>query len=280
LRLESAKRRGLDIPPAPENKNRHVILLTVLAVATVSFFTGGFFAGAVHDLVTFAVLVPLGLTDEVTVSHFANTMAGFEEALIYILSVIYVYLTCVKNLGLSKRRVNGIKGLTRRMVAEDFPALKYGVFFILLAFFNNFVVIGAPSFPGRALFGSSIMFIIGAAAIVRIEPVAAALFDSAAGKIFRLGGSLVTAFIIVATLWVLHTIWLEDALRVGYIERQAAAGVQTVVVPPSAIPEQRRILRHIAYDDFDTGMTREHICYYFGIADIKLDPKMRLEDLR
>ena len=68
-------------------------------------------------------------------------------------------------------------------------------------------------------------------------------------------------------------------MRVAYIAKEAAAGKIVVTVPPSAIPEQRRILRHIAYDDFDTGMTREHICYYFGIGSVELDPNMKLEDI-
>ena len=280
LCLETARRRNLSVPSAPEKRNRHVILLSFLAVGTVSFFTTGFLANSLRDLIVLTVLTPLDLTDEVTISHFANTMAGFEEAMIYILSVIYVYLMSVKNMGLDRKRIKGIAGLKRQEVIREFPQIRYGVFFILLAVFNNFVVIGAPSFPGRALFSSSVMFIIGAVVIMAIPPVKAALMDSGAGRIFRVGGTLVTAFIIVATLSVLHDIWQEDALRVGSIERQAAAGVQTAVVPPSRIPEQRRILRHVAYDDFDTGMTREHICYYFGIATVELDPSIDLDDLR
>lgn len=280
LRLETARRHGCDVPPPLVGTNRHYVLLGVLLISTVSFFTTGFFANALYNLIVATVLTPLGLIDEVTISHFANTMAGFEEALIYILSVIYVYLTSVKHLGVTKARLKGLTSITWRETLQEFPALRYGAFWLGLAFFNNFVVVGAPSFPGRALFSSSIMFIVGAAVILRIPAVAEPLFSSAGGRIFRRGGALVTAFIVAATLTVLHSIWLEDALRVNYIARQAALGVQTVIVPPSAIPEQRRILRHIAYDDFDTGMTREHICYYFGIGTIKLDPHMKLEDLR
>lgn len=278
---DAARKRGLDIPPLADTYSRHPVLLAVLLLSTVSFFTTGFFADTLRDVIVITVLTPLGLTDEVTISHFANTMAGLEEALIYILSVIYVYLAAVKSLGVTKARHKALTAVIPwREIFAAYGELRYGCFCLALAFFNNFVVIGAPSFPGRALFSSSIMFIIGAAVIIRIPAVAEPLLDGAAGKIFRRGGCLVTAFIIVATLTVLHDIWLEDALRVRYIAEQAAAGVQTVRVPPSAIPEQRRILRHIAYDDFDTGMTRDHISVYFGIHTVKLDPSMSLEDLR
>ena len=72
----------------------------------------------------------------------------------------------------------------------------------------------------------------------------------------------------------------DNTIRIAYIAREAAAGKTTVVVPPSVIPERRRILRHIAYDDFDAGMTRDHVCAYYGLHTIKLDPKMRIEDIR
>ena len=153
-------------------------------------------------------------------------------------------------------------------------------FFIVLCIFNNLLMMGAPSFPGRALFSSSVMLIAGAVVVLRIPEVRERLFFHDEARIFRRGGACVLAFIIVATLIVLHDIWREDAIRIAYIAREAAAGKTTVVVPPSAIPERRRILRHIAYDDFDAGMTRDHVCAYYGLHTIKLDPKMRIEDIR
>ena len=280
LILESARRHHLQIPEIVQNESRHYVLLAILGLSTVSFFTTGFFAKGLEWLVVKLVLTPIGLTDEVTISHFENTMAGFEEALIYILSVIYVYLTTVKDLGISKERLRDLKSkIDWRQLINDFTQLRYGLAFIALAFFNNFLMVGAPSFPGRALFSSSIMFIIGAVVILRIPEVKTKIFESAAGKIFRRGGAFITGFIIIATLIVLHSIYVEDAIRVNYIAREAHAGVKEITLPPSEIPEQRRILRHIAYDDFDNGMTREHICIYFGIDNIKLDPRMSLKDI-
>ena len=94
---------------------------------------------------------------------------------------------------------------------------------------------------------------------------------------FRTGGIAIVSFIVAATLIIMHAIWLEDAARVAMIAAAAQRGELVVTVPPSRIPETMRALRHIAYDDFNTGMTREECCAYFGINDIRLDPGMKLE---
>ena len=252
------------------------VAIPILLLSIVSFFTTGFFAKSLRDLVVNWVLTPLRLTDEVTISHFDNTMAGFEEAFIYILGVVIVYQLSVRSFGLDKKNSQ----LSWRELWSKYASVRYGLGLIALAFLNNFLVMGAPSFPGRALFSSSIIFVMGGVVILREPVVWTKMFIAPVGRIFRGGGLAITAFIIIGTLTVLHSIWQEDAIRVAYIAEQARAGQQKIAVPPSAIPEQRRILRHIAYDDFDTGMTREHICYYFGIGTVELDPAMSLEDIK
>lgn len=251
------------------------VAVFILMLSIVSFFTTGFFAQGLRNLIVAWVLSPLGLTDDVTISHFDNTMAGFEEAFIYILGVVIVYQFSVRSLGLDKKSSQ----LSWRELWGKYASVRYGLGLIVLAFLNNFLVMGAPSFPGRALFSSSIIFIMGGAVILREPVVWDKMFIASAGRIFRGGGLAITAFIIIGTLTVLHSIWQEDAIRVAYIAEQARDGQQRILVPPSDIPEQRRILRHIAYDDFDTGMTREHICYYFGIGTVELDPTMSIEDI-
>lgn len=280
LYLEAARRRGVDVPP-PEEGDRHWLMLGLLIVSTVSFFTTGFFYKTLEAMVVHGIFFPLGLREEILLSHFNNTMQGLEEALIYLLGVGYVYLASARNMGLSRKRVKAVKEkISWRELVEDYPQLRYAAFFIGLCIFNNLLMMGAPSFPGRALFSSSVMLIMGAVIVLRIPEVRERLFFRDEARIFRRGGACVLAFIVVATLIVLHDIWREDAIRIAYIAREAAAGKTTVVVPPSAIPERRRILRHIAYDDFDAGLTREPVCAYYGLATIKLDPKMRIEDIR
>lgn len=279
LRRAAAEGQGIALPSAGNAPKRHGVLLGVLLLTLLSFCTTGFFAKTLETLIVSLVLVPLGFGDDNTLSHFAHTMSSFEEVLIYILGVSLIYLMTVDRLALSKVHLKALPRMSFKEMAAQFPQLTYGIFLMGLALVNNFLVMGAPSFPGRALFSSSVMFICGVVVILRIEEVQEALLKSSAGKIWRRGGLLLTSFLLVATLTVLHSIWLEDALRVSYIAREAAAGKTVVTVPPTALPKYRRILRHIAYDDFDAGMTREHLCSYFGIGSVELDPEMKLTDL-
>ncbi len=281
LILEVAKKNGLSIPAAPV-KNHHYTLLAIILIFVVSYFKGGVDGGpaaiGLRDIIITGLLTPLGLTDATTISHFTNTMSGFEEVMIYWLSVAYVYLTTINHANLFKQTIRPFKKrITRRMIWKAYPELRYAAFLFVLAFFNNLVVVGAPSFPGRALFGSSIIVLISAAVVLRIPAVKNTLLVRPEGRIFRTGGLAIVSFIIVATLLLLHTIWLEDAARVAMIAAAAQRGELVVTVPPSQVPETMRALRHIAYDDFNTGMTREECCAYFGINDIKLDPNLKLE---
>jgi len=281
LILDVAKKNGLSIPATPV-KNHHYTLLAIILIFVVSYFKGGVDGGPVaiglRDLIIAGILTPLGLTDATTISHFTNTMSGLEEVMIYWFSVAYVYLTTINHANLFKQTIRPFKKqITRRMIWKAYPELRYAAFLFVLAFFNNLVVVGAPSFPGRALFGSSIIVLISAAVVLRIPAVKNTLLIRPEGRIFRTGGLAIVSFIIAATLLLLHTIWLEDAARVAMIAAAAQRGELVVTVPPSQVPETMRALRHIAYDDFNTGMTREECCAYFGINDIKLDPNLKLE---
>ncbi|MBQ9377225.1 MAG: hypothetical protein IJU05_05455, partial [Schwartzia sp.] len=217
LFLASAERRGIGVPSEPEG-GHHYVLLGVIVVSVVSFFTTGFLWQAIEAAVVHGVFLPLGLTDPALHDRFNNTMQGFEEALIYLAGVAYVYLGSVRTLGVSKARVRGLKEtVSWRMLAEDFPALRYAAFLIGLCFFNNFLMIGAPSFPGRVLFGSSVMLILGVMAVLGIPEARDPLLARRDGRVWRRGGVFVLGFIVIATLVVLHSIWKEDALRLAYI---------------------------------------------------------------
>ena len=281
LFVEAARKRGLAIPETKQIRNKHFVLLGFMLLSLLSYATNGFMSDIIEAAIVNAILIPIGLGDSNTLGHFNNVMEDLEEVLLYVFAVAWVYIVTVDNTGLFRDRISSLKAqISWKQLAEEFPQLRYGAFLLGLAFFNNFVVVGAPSFPGRALFSSSIMFIIGAVVILRIPAVAKVLLESASGRLLRRGGLCIVGFIMIATLAVLHSIWQEDAIRVGHIAYEANRGNLVVTLPPSAIPEHRRVLRHIAYDDYDTGLTRIHVCTYFGINDIILDPKVRLEDIK
>jgi len=281
LFMEAARKRGLTIPETSQSPSKHLVLLGFMLLSLVSYSTNGFMSNVIEAAIVKALLVPAGFGDPLTLEHFNNLMESLEEVLLYVLAVAWVYLVTIERTGLFKDRIRSLKQqITWKQLAADFPDLRYGAFLLGLAFFNNFVVVGAPSFPGRALYSSSVMFIIGAVVILRIPVVAKVLLEGDAAKILRRGGLCIVGFIMIATLAVMHSIWQEDAIRVGHIAYEANRGNLVVTLPPSAIPERRRVLRHIAYDDYDNGLTRIHVCTYFGINDVILDPNVRLEDIK
>ena len=280
LYLETAKRRGIEAVPVSKGQHPY-LLLTILLVTIVSFSTTGFVGQTIEDAIVYGFFLPLGINDLVLFDHFHNTMQGFEEAFIYLAGIAYVYLISVRSLGVFKERIRCVKEkIPCRLLVEDFPELRYGAFLIGLCFFNNVMMIGAPSFPGRALFSSTIMFIIGVMVILDIDEVKERLFIRPEGRNWRVGGSCLLTFIVLATMLVLYSIWREDTTRMAYIAQEAAAGKKVVHIAPSDIPEQRRVLRHIAYDDFDTGLTHDPVCDYYGLDKIIIDGNMTIEDVK
>lgn len=280
LYLAAARRRGIEAVSVPKGRHPY-ILLTILLVTVVSFSTTGFVGKTLELAVVHGVFLPMGMNDPVLFAHFNNTMQGFEEAFIYLAGITYVYLISVRSLGVFKERIRGVeKNISCQILREEFPELRYGAFLIVLCFINNFLMIGAPSFPGRALFSSSIMFIMGVMVVLDIPEVKEMLLGRPEGRDWRVGGSCLLAFILIATMLVLYSIWQEDTRRISYIAQEAAAGKKVVRVAPSEIPEQRRVLRHIAYDDFDTGLTHDPVCDYYGLHEIILDESMSMEDMK
>lgn len=280
LYLSVARRRGIMVVTV--NKGRHpYTLLVVLIVTIVSFLTTGFVGKTVEEVVLYGVFLPLGINDPVLFDHFNNTMQGFDEALIYLGGIIYVYLISVRSLGVYKKSFSEVtQKVSWRELLEEYPKIRYGAFLIGLCFINNIAMIGAPSFPGRALFSSSIMFILGVMVIIDIPEVKYMLFERYEGLGWRIGGSCIISFIVIATMMILCNIYEEDTLRLSYIAQEAATGKKVVYVAPSEIPEQRRVLRHIAYDDFDTGLTHNPVCAYYGLDKIILDDSMSIDDVK
>lgn len=279
LYLSVARRRGIEAEAVTKGRSSY-ILLVLLLVTILSFSTTGFVWKTVEWAVVHGVFLPLGMNDPVLFDHFNNTMQGFEEAFIYLGGIAYVYLISVRSLGVYKKRVREVcEKVSWRDLTEEYPVLRYGVFLIGLCFFNNIVMVGAPSFPGRALFSSSIMLILGAMVILDIPEVRERLLEGYEGREWRIGGACLTSFIVVATMVVLYDIGQEDTLRLNYIAQEADAGKKVVHVAPSEIPEQRRILRHIAYDDFDTGLTHNPVRDYYGLDKIILDDSLSIDDM-
>lgn len=271
--LKADLARKLNIPPLsrpnPITNNKHLTLLTFLVITLLSYVSNGFFQNSIYHIIVALVLTPLGLTDDTTVSHFQNTMAGVDEALLYILAVSYIYLKAAENLNITKSQTDFGKKIGLKDIINSYAEAKYAAVLFGISIFNNMAVVGAPSFPGRALFSSSCILIIGALALISVKPVYTALFDGASAKTLRISGIILVLFLQIASLAVMRDIYTENAARVAIIERYKDSHA-VVYVPKSEIPLYRKVLRHIAYDDYDTGMTRDHISRYYNIRTVKL----------
>ena len=269
LKVHLATEKGLSKENIASVKKHRFVLLTFVGLTLLSYMTNGFFQYSIYNAIVAAVLSPLGLTDDTTISHFHNTMSGVDEALLYILAVSYIYLKGAEVLHITKVEIAFAKSVTLKDIINRYVEAKTAAFFVLLSLFNNMVVMGAPSFPGRALFSSSCIFIMGAVALISAKPAYDAIFESVNGKAIRISGIMLVIFLQIASIAVLHSIYLEDKARVAIIAEHIDSH-DIVYVPKSKIPLYRKVLRHIAYDDYDTGMTRDHISRYYNVRTIKL----------
>lgn len=251
------------------------ILLLLLVSLVYSYFNGGFIAAAIRDFLILHVLTPLQicqpqLIKEHTIELFANVMAGFEEMMIYWISIFFIYSLAKKSLGMSAATYHILKDrFSWRDMIREFPTVKYGMFMIGLGLFNNLVMLGAPTFPARATFSSVMMILIGTLAILRIPELQEFLQEKYEMlKILRVGGAAVTLFLLVASYFVLYTVNVENHLRIEMVRQASKDGIMIVSMPP--IRSKNRALRHVFFEDFDNNVSKEGLCRYYGIKDIRV----------
>ena len=201
-------------------------------------------------------------------------MAGFEEMMIYWMSIFFVYSLLKQALGLQKQRLHCLKGRLRaRDLWTAYPVIRYSAAMFGLALFNNFVMIAAPSFPARATFSAVIMILIGTIALLRDSTIQKALFaNRQAAHTLQFGGLAIVLFIAAASLTVMHTLRIENDARIALVQEAASRpNAQEVIVTMPPIELKNRALRHIFFEDFDNGVTKGGLCRYYGIKDIKVE---------
>ena len=273
LQEKLALRQGVVFPPAPERRQLgRWVMLAFICLLVFSYFNGGFVAAGIRDFLIAHVLTPIHLNDEKTIEHFANVMAGFEEMVIYWLIIFFFYSLAKSALGFTGEKLRLLAQHARpRQVLQAFPELRFALVMFGAALFNNLVMIAAPNFPARATFSSVALIIIGTVACLQLPAIEERLALGNVRKVLCLGGLAIGLFTVGASLVLLHSFQREDALRLAVIAKAAQSGVQVVVLPP--LQEKNRALRHVFYVDFDNPVTKGGLCRYFGIKDIKVDPK-------
>lgn len=242
--------------------------LVVLAVLILSYFSGGFIGDGIRDGLIAYVMVPLHLDTAKAVYRLSHVMEGFEEMAIYLAGIFLIYGMAKRALGFDKnciRRLN--QEIRARGVWQAFPEVRFAGVMIALCFFNNFVMIAAPTFPARATFSSVFMFLMGVIAVLRVPAVQEAMAGQV-GRVLRLGGAAVGSFLAAAALLISVQVTEENDARIAYIaERQGSGDV--VQLPP--METKNRALRHVFFVDFDNGITKRGVCHYYGVKDLLVE---------
>ncbi len=248
-----------------------VTLVALISLLTLSYFTGGWVAGAIRDAVISGILTPLGQTKPKTIHLFTNLMNGFEEMAIYWLAILLFYVRIKQKLGLTAAAVRAAaEYVPARDVLRRHPAARYAAFLMALGICNNLVMLAAPTFPGRATFSSAAMFVTAALALLSDEPIRSALLPRA-GSVLCAGACLLFAYTGTAALFITQEMHAADAARIAQIEETRARG-ETVVRFPR-IERTNRALRHVYYEDWDNSVTKEGAMEYFGLTDVVVDGK-------
>ncbi len=238
----------------------------IIALLLVSYFTGGWVAGAIRDFCIENILPVLGVTKPKPIELFSNVMAGFEEMIIYLASVVLVYRMAKKTAGLDRAASLAARGVTFREMLAAYPTLRYAAGLIALALFNNFVMIAAPTFPARATFSSVAMILVATLAIFRM-PEMKEIFPARAATILKTGAAAVTMFLAAGTVILSWQMTEAQRVRIEMVEAKAGSG-EILTFPP--IETKNRALRHLFYVDFDNGVTKGGLCRYYGIKDIEV----------
>lgn len=250
------------------------VLLAVLALVLFSYFSGGWLAEGIRDFLVAHVLTPLHVTRPKTIAQFSNVMAGFEEMVIYLSGISFIYGLAKRAMGLGSGEIRALKRhVPTREVWAAYPQVRYAGALFALALFNNFVMIAAPTFPARATFSSVCLILVGTLAVLDM-PVVREMMQSRMGQVLRIGGGAVALFLAVSAVIVSYTMTEEQAVRIAYIESKA--GSQEVVeLPPIAM--KNRAMRHVFFVDFGNGVTKGGLCKYYGIKDVVIVPGAKMD---
>lgn len=239
--------------------------LAVLGLLVISYFSGGFIGDGIRDVLIAHVLVPFHLDTAKAVYRLSHVMEGFEEMAIYLAGLFLIYTMANRALGFDSAclcRLN--REVRARDVWEAYPDVCFAGAMIALCFFNNFVMIAAPTFPARATFSSVFLFLTGVIAVLRIPSVQEALAGRA-GQILRAGGAAVGGFLAAAALLISVQVTEENDARIAYIAAHQGSG-DVLTLPP--METRNRALRHVFFVDFDNGITKRGVCNYYGIKDL------------
>lgn len=270
LKFTLADKKGLAFERHPSTPGKaQVCFLILLALLVISYFTNHFVAETVREGVIQHLLPSVSITRPRTLFHVNNVIDGFEEMAIYWTGIFLIYGIARRALGFdgALRKSLG-KAIFDKELIRTYPTLRFSLFAIAMGFFNNFVMIAAPTFPARATFSSVLMIIAGVASMMTL-PALSGFCKEKGFAILKTGTLAISAFIAVIAIAITAELRVQNDERVAYIQSQAGTGT-SIVFPPFSI--KNRALRHVYIVDFRNSVTKHGISLYYGIGNIQVEP--------
>jgi hypothetical protein len=269
FKIALAEKKGVALKPVDSRVTvGQWILLGLIALLIFSYFNGSFVAWTIRDVLYALVMVPVGLTDPGVVDKVNNIFRGFEEMAIYWFIIFFIYGVAKKKLGFSKENIQLLaENVKAKEIWASYDSVRYAGGMLVLALLNNMVMLAAPTFPARATFSSVCMIIIAAVAVFR-EPVIRQYYEKYTAKLLYAGAFGIGLFTVSAATLVMYTMQQEHNLRISIVEETVAKGEAIAYMEP--IKMTNRALRHVFFVDFDNGVTKNGLCKYYGIKDIKV----------
>lgn len=239
-------------------------------VLVLSKLSGGLIANAITSLLYIFAPQYFGAGADIALQKkIITVISGIEDLLIYLLMVTQVYKYIYMGLGLLKSQVRAITPkLSFKTVLRYYPQTYFAVAMLAIALVNQLVMLAAPTFPGRAAYGSAVFIIIGAVSLLDLPQIQEVLRVEK-HKVFikrSIGLLLVPMMIVVA--WQYYGNYREDAVRMEYVRQVSAQGIRVIEIP--RLEKRNEVLRHVYFVDFPNGVTEGGFKRYYGFDEIKV----------
>lgn len=276
LIIEYAKKSGVCI--AGQRKDHFlkdnfnitsVAILGFLLLMVLSYANDSFFSKWLGYFLYNNVAVKAGIATARLRTHFFNVMTGMEEMIIYLLAIIQLYRYLFGKLALRTSDLQNIlPDIKHVQIIATCPICRYAATMLALTVFNNLIMIAAPSFPGRACFGSVVFLIIGAISLFSIPEVRSCLLDGARGKYLALLSGVIFVPWAVAVLAQHILLYKENNQRLVYVEAMVSQGITYLELEPLSL--QKKLLRHVYFTELNNKVSKGGFCIFYRLKDLKV----------
>ncbi|WP_019551958.1 DUF3329 domain-containing protein [Propionispira raffinosivorans] len=245
------------------------VRMILVGLMLLSKMKGSFISLWISELLYENVVVRIGIVDEHLNEQLFTTLSGVEEVLIYLLIGIQLSKYIFRKWKLGKAYFKNVSWKAQGSGLLTVHPNSYHVMILLtLAVVNNFVMLAAPAFPGRAGFGSAVFFIIGVMTVFRIPQVKKFLLSTEHKNTLTVIVMLSVIPMAAAVLYQHAVLYTENSQRMALVEKQVAQGSSSLVMEPVSLKNE--ILRHVYFVDLNNAISKYGFCRYYHVNDVKV----------